>query len=134
MDSGQGEAAATSGVVGFVALAYAFTGSLHGAIWLIDGDFSLELGSSATLLYTLGLAGPLLAALVQTARSRGRMGVRDLLRLALRWRFGIGVYLCALLPVPLLRLANAAAVSSDAPEGFVWIRFEWILVLGQVWV
>lgn len=113
---------------------FAFTWSLHGAIWLIDADFSFELGSPATSLYTLGLAGPLLAALVLSARSRGRAGVRQLLGLALRWRFGVAVYLCALLSVPVLRLVNAAAASSDAPEGLVWIRLEWIGILGQAWV
>jgi CAAX protease family protein len=62
----------------------------------------------------LGLAVP---ALLITAVTDGRAGVRDLLRRTLRWRVGVGWYLFAALAIPAGALLLAPLFLGPAPLG-----------------
>jgi hypothetical protein len=76
-------AASTRWVLGYVALAFAFSW----AWWLpmmVAGQTSRAGDGWPTHL--LGLTGPALAAIVITATTEGRPGLADLRQRALRWR------------------------------------------------
>jgi membrane protease YdiL (CAAX protease family) len=65
----------------------------------------------------LGLALP---AVLVTAATDGRAGVRDLLRRTIRWRVGLGWYLLAALAIPLGALLLALPFLGSAPlQGLV---------------
>ena len=57
-------------------------------------------------LYYFGSFGPMLAALIITALTEGRFGIRDLLRRIIKWRVGVRYYAFAVLvPIGLFVLA-----------------------------
>ena len=133
-ETGLSDQARNSGLLLFFVLAFGITWFLHLAIPVLGIPFSLEFTSPAVGLYMLGLLGPLVAALCVSAHAGGRDGVRRLLASGLQWRFGIAWYACALLTVPALMLINLGLVSSDLPRDFDWLRFDILLVVGQIWV
>jgi uncharacterized protein len=76
----------------------------------------LFLGASPRLFSAIGaIVGLALPAFLVTAATEGRVGVRDLLRRALRWRVGIGWYLLAALAIPVGALLLAALFLGPAP-------------------
>ncbi len=104
----------------FFTLAYAIS-------WLFWGA-NIALGGSAQALITVGAFGPFLAALLVTAASEGRGGVRAFLRRLLRWRSRWWLYALALggpallaLGAALLDMAAGGPVPNFArqvPEGY----------------
>ena len=76
----------------------------------------------------LGLALP---AVLVTAATDGRVGVRDLLRRMLRWRVGIGWYLLAMLSIPVGALLLAPlflgpAVLEGLPQNWPLLFTEFV--------
>jgi membrane protease YdiL (CAAX protease family) len=79
---------------------------------LIDSPLPLEI--LTVLVIFLGAHGPLIAALLLTARQEGRDGVRRLLRRGLQWRIGLAPFL---LIVGLPFVASALARALDMATG-----------------
>ena len=76
----------------------------------------------AVALQTLGVTGPLIAAIVVTGLTRGKTGVRRLLGGLRRWRVGPWWYVAACLLVPVLSAIGVAVraalgISPAVPEG-----------------
>lgn len=82
----------------YFVVAYAFTWIFHGAILAFRLPFGKHLRSMAQALYVIGIAGPLVAA-VLCADLSGAWAVRDLLSGVMVWRFQALWYLAAVLPV-----------------------------------
>jgi len=110
-------------LVCFFVMAYAFSWIVWSP-WVLgeDGAQVLPPGlsvptSAARLLLAAGiLAGPSLSAVIMTATTEGRDGVRRLLgRLAL-WRVGMPWYLFSLLGVPLIMLLGTMIYSGNLPN------------------
>jgi membrane protease YdiL (CAAX protease family) len=120
-----------SGLIAYFVLAYAFTWAFHLAIPV----FGIPMDSSpAMLLYALGILGPCAAAVVVSAWSAGRRGVRELLATALRWRFGWVWWGFATLLIPvvyLLATGLSVATGGTAPSPLFNLA-AWPLVAGQV--
>ena len=108
-------------LVCFFVMAYAFT-------WIVISPWTLgttgagllpvEVPAVATgLLLAAGIfAGPTLAAIVMTAATEGRAGVRRLLGRLVQWRVGVRWYLFALLGVPLIMLVGFLAYVMTPPD------------------
>lgn len=76
----------------YLLIAFGFTFAFHGlTIWL-GLSFSSPRGQA---LYLIGMAGPLLGAVVVSALYGGSGAVRELLIGGLKWRFGVQWYLAA---------------------------------------
>jgi len=102
-------------------MAYAFT-------WIVISPWTLgatgagllpvEVPGAATgLLLAAGIfAGPTLAAILVTAATEGREGVRRLLGRLVLWRVGVRWYLFALLGVPLIMLLGFLAYVMSPPD------------------
>ena len=110
-------------LISFFVMAYAFSWIVWSP-WVLgeDGAQVLPPGlsvptSAARLLLAAGiLAGPSLSAVIMTATTEGRDGVRRLLgRLAL-WRVGMPWYLFSLLGVPLIMLLGTMIYSGNLPN------------------
>jgi membrane protease YdiL (CAAX protease family) len=92
--------------------------------WLLR-EGAVESGSAlAVTLQTLGVTGPLVAAIVVTGLTRGKTGVRRLLGGLRRWRVGPWWYAAACLVVPVLTVIGvsvraALGVGPAVPEGSV---------------
>lgn len=90
--------------------------------WLLR-EGAVEHGSAlAVTLQTLGVTGPLIAAILVTGFTRGKTGVRTLLGGLRRWRVGPGWYAAACLVVPVLSAIGVAVraalgISPAVPEG-----------------
>ena len=92
---------------------------------LYDGGSDLESlrGSPLVIvLQTLGVTGPLIAAIVFTGLTRGKRGVRRLLGGLKRWRVGLWWYAAACLLIPGLTVIGigvraALRVGPAVPEG-----------------
>ena len=108
-------------LVCFFVMAYAFT-------WIVISPWTLgatgagllpvEVPGAATgLLLAAGIfAGPTLAAILVTAATEGREGVRRLLGRLVLWRVGVRWYLFALLGVPLIMLLGFLAYVMSPPD------------------
>jgi membrane protease YdiL (CAAX protease family) len=108
-------------LVSFFVMAYAFT-------WIVTSPWTLgatgagllpvELsGLAAGLLLAVGIvAGPTLAALIMTAVTEGREGVRRLLGRLVLWRVGVRWYLFALVGVPLIMLIGFMVYALAPPD------------------
>jgi len=124
--------------VAFFFVAYAFTWTLHGAIVLFHLPFERTPKSPAMLLYFVGLAGPLTAALLLAQLSYGEAGVVSLLSGALRWDFGAVWYVMAIVPLAGIYLVSAVAYRLRVKERFALFRKPpvglLVLVVSQVWV
>lgn len=101
-----------------IALAYfiAWTG-----VWLIVSPYGFPgrpeaLNAIYPLAFLAMLAGPPLAALVNTATFTGRPGLRDLVRRVFRWRVPAANYALALLVVPTTLIAVLALASAVSPS------------------
>lgn len=114
---------------------YALTFLFSWSYWIPDAI------SGGHLSHTPGLLGPMLSALVVTAITQGRAGVRDLAGRMVRWQVRPIWYLWAL--APLVVAVAAAAVMSVGPSGFpklaAWAQMQgfpsaglwgtWVLIL-----
>jgi membrane protease YdiL (CAAX protease family) len=108
-------------LVSFFALAFAGTWALLAPLALGRGEHGLGLlpiaipgGADFLLAQLSAYAGPLLAAILVTAATEGREGLRRFRRRVFRWRFGPGWYLLALLaPLTIWLGAYAAALGGD---------------------
>lgn len=91
-----------------------------------------------TVLIWLGSFGPAISALVITAVSEGRDGLRRLLSRLFIWRVGLKWYLIALLLVPVVGLTIAIAylllndLTFALPEAEYWHATLWQQI--AVWV
>jgi uncharacterized protein len=105
----------------FFVMAYAFTWIVI-APWTLGatgaGLLPVDLPPLATgLLLAAGiLAGPTLSAIIVTAATEGRAGVRRLLGRLLLWRVGARWYLFALLGVPLIMLIGFVVYAMAPPD------------------
>ena len=77
---------------------------------------ALSVPTSPLLLAGGIFAGPTLSAVIMTATTEGRSGVRRLLGRLVLWRVGIGWYLFALVGVPLIMLVGTMIYSGDLPN------------------
>ena len=118
----------------FFFLAYLFTWTFHIAIPVKGLAFSFDITSPAMLLYLTGLLGPLSSALFLTARFEGWLGVKRLLKGAIRWRFNPIWYLFAIFIVALIRFANIGFHINAVPIPTQWMNFGLIFIIGQLWV
>jgi membrane protease YdiL (CAAX protease family) len=91
-------------LISYFVLAFAGTWSLLALLALGRGEHGLGLlpvaipsGADFLLAMLSAYAGPLLAAVLVTAAAEGRAGLRRLRGRIVRWRFGLGWYLLALL-------------------------------------
>ncbi len=89
---------------------YALTFLLSWGYWVPDAL------SGGHLSHTPGLLGPMISALVITAVTQGRAGVRDLVSRMVLWRVAVRWYLWAV--APLAVAIAVAAVMSLGPDGF----------------
>jgi membrane protease YdiL (CAAX protease family) len=108
-------------LVCFFVMAYAFT-------WIVTSPWTLGATGAgllpvhlsalaSSLLLDAGiLAGPTLAALIMTAVTEGRAGVRRLLGRLVLWRVGVRWYLFALVGVPLIMLLGFAVYAMAPPD------------------
>jgi membrane protease YdiL (CAAX protease family) len=101
-------------VVAFLIMVYAIGWTI---LIAAAGYFGLPMLLSSSLAMFFGLALP---ALLVTAATGGKPGVRDLMARCLRWRVGIGWYLLALLGLLFATLIVASVFLGLAPlEAFV---------------
>src|SRR5918997_4742739 len=110
-------------VLSFCLFAVGLSVSLIAA--LLIADVSIIPGKAAQLVILPG------TALLITAWTSGRGGVRRLLASLLRWRVGIARWLLVLLALPLLPLAVAAATGTleAPPKGWLDIATTYLLTL-----
>lgn len=123
----------------YFGLTFAFTWAFHSAIIILKKSFDANPGSASQLLYAIGIAGPLMGALLVTGISRGRAGVFDLLKNAFRWRFRWTWYAVALFiigAVYLLSLALYCLFGGALPTPLIRLSFNGFLwaILGQIYV
>ena len=90
--------------------------------WLLREGAAAPGSGLAIALQTLGVTGPLIAAIVVTGLTRGKTGVRRLLGGLRRWRVGPLWYAAACLVVPVLTVIGVAVraalgVGVGVPEG-----------------
>lgn len=121
-------------VILFFFLAYLFTWTFHIAIPVKGFAFSFDITSPASLLYLLGLLGPSVSAVFLSARFEGWMGVKRLLKGALRWRFNPIWYFFAIFMVALLKFVNIGVHIKAIPTPWQWMNFGFIFIIGQLWV
>lgn len=108
-------------LIAYFSLAFAGTWALHALLALGRGQHGLGLlpvaipsGPDFLLAQLSAYTGPFLAALLVTAATGGREGLRQFRRRIVRWRFGLGWYLLALLaPLSIWLGAYAAALGGD---------------------
>jgi membrane protease YdiL (CAAX protease family) len=108
-------------LIAYFALAFSGTWPLLALLALGRGEHGLGLlplaipgGADFLLAQLSAYAGPFLAAIVVTAASEGRDGLRRFRRRVFRWRFGPGWYLLATLaPLAIWLGAYAAALGGD---------------------
>ena len=116
-------------VAEFSAIAFGVTGLLHGSLAASRRPSSLDENVPA-LLYTAGLAGPTLAAIVVEQRHRGRTGVGALLGSAQSGTLSWGRVTAAVGAQPLMMIA-AAGLSGRRVRV---TRVDPLLAIGQLWV
>ena len=121
------------GLVPYFVAAYGFTWLFHGSIRALGLTFSVEL-KPATALYMMGLLGPLAGALSVSMYYGGRKAASELLRSALRWRFGVVWYLCALFLIPGMLFVSIVLLNRGIPHPSEWLTFPALLIAGQLWV
>jgi membrane protease YdiL (CAAX protease family) len=114
--------------VEFLAITFAITWSLHGALAATGVRFSLESPTTA-MLYLPGLLAPSGAAFIVEARRSGRSRVGDLLRLADPRRARRSLLIAAAAVQPFLTTV-AFAVSGASSR----VAFDPAMAVGQLWV
>jgi uncharacterized protein len=92
--------------------------------WLLREGAAAPGSALAIALQTLGVTGPLIAAIVVTGLTRGKTGVHRLLGGLRRWRVGLWWYAAACLVIPVLTMIGVAVraalgVGMGVPEGSV---------------
>src|SRR5215208_4409723 len=99
----------------FFLIAFAFTW-IAWAPWVLSEDglglLPYQLGDTVSgLLNTAAIfLGPTVSALIMTATTEGRVGIRRLLRRIVLWRVGLRWYLFAFIGVPLVMALGAIIV------------------------
>jgi uncharacterized protein len=99
----------------FFLMAFAFTW-IAWSPWVLSEDglglLPYQLGDTASgLLNTAAIfLGPTISALIMTATTEGRVGIRRLLRRCVLWRVGLRWYLFAFIGVPLVMALGAIIV------------------------
>jgi uncharacterized protein len=107
-------------LISFFVMAYAFSW-LVWSPWVLGQDgaglLPFKIGQATGLVLAAGiLAGPTLSALIMTAATEGRAGVRRLLGRLVLWRVGIQWYLFALLGIPLIILVGTMIYTGELPN------------------
>jgi uncharacterized protein len=107
-------------LISFFVMAYAFSW-LVWSPWVLGQDgaglLPFKIGQATGLVLAAGiLAGPTLSALIMTAATEGRAGVRRLLGRLVLWRVGIQWYLFALLGIPLIILLGTMIYTQELPN------------------
>ena len=92
--------------------------------WLVRQGATAPRSALAVALQTLGVTGPLIAAIVVTGLTRSNTGVRRLLGGLRRWRVGPWWYAAACLVIPVLTVIGVAiraalGVDTAVPAGSV---------------
>ena len=105
---------------------YALTFLLSWGYWVPDAL------SGGHLSHTPGLLGPMISALIITAVTQGRAGVRDLFSGMVRWRVPIRWYLWAVAPlVVAVAVASVTSLGSDGFPGLAkWERMNGFPAIG----
>ena len=88
-------------------------------------------------LYYFGSFGPMLAALIITALTEGRFGIRDLLRRTIKWRMEVRYYAFAILvPMGLFTLARLLnrVITSEWPNLNLLGKADYLPYLGPLGV
>ena len=118
----------------YVTLAFAGTWPLLVPLALGRGEHGLGLlpiavptGVDFLLAMVSAYSGPLLAAILVTAATDGRRGVRQFLAGIGRWRVGAGWYLVALFAPLLIWLAGSSTVLAGAP--LLTLADQWSLLV-----
>jgi membrane protease YdiL (CAAX protease family) len=122
-----------AGLVPYFVAAYGITWLFHGSIRALGLTFSMGI-EPATALYMMGLLGPLAGALIVSLHYGGTKAASELLRSALRWRFGVVWYLCALFLIPGMLFVAIVLLNRGIPHPSEWLTFPALLIAGQVWV
>lgn len=106
----------------FVLISYAHLWTLFGIGELFGIPFSYDPRELGGLLVLAGVPASLIAAIVATLVTRGRDGVRQLLKRSLEWRFSAKWYLMGLLIPVLVTVASTAAAvyieGFEVPDGW----------------
>ncbi len=127
-------------VRGFFVLAFAFTWALQ-IPGVLAREGLLPGNPDAYLPFVmLGIFGPMVAAVLQTARAEGRAGVRRLFGRLARWRIGPQwVAIALLLPglllaggLVLMQLAGYEGSALLLPEGGRWVAIPIIAIAEEV--
>ena len=110
-------------LVFFFVMAFAFSW-IAWSPWVLSEDgvglLPYELGAATGLLNAAAiLLGPTLSALIMTATTEGRAGIRRLLRRIVLWRVGLRWYLFAFIGVPLVMTLGTIPV----PGGLASLQF-----------
>ncbi len=121
-------------LLAYFLIAFAFTWSFHFSINLMGIPFVMDLSSPSMALYLVGLAGPLVAAVVVSALQGGGSGVRGLFAQAAKWKFALRWYLVAILALPAINLFNIALFYDSVPPDMGWLVVTPVLIYGQIWV
>jgi membrane protease YdiL (CAAX protease family) len=113
---------ARSPLAAYFILAFAGTWLIAGPLALTSGPYGLNLlpvtvpeGVDFLLVQLSAYTGPLLAAILVTAATEGRAGLRQLRRRIGQWRVGVHWYLIALFGPLLIWLVSYGAVLAGAP-------------------
>lgn len=121
-------------LMAYFLIAFAFTWSFHWSINLFGLAFALDISNPAMMLYTIGLGGPLVGAIIVSALQCGRSGVRSLLAQATRWKFGLRWYAVAILAFPAINLVNVAVFYDRMPPDTRLLVIVPMLIYAQLWV
>lgn len=121
-------------LLAYFLIAFVFTWSFHWSIKLFGLPFALDLSSPGMMMYTIGLGGPLVGAIIVSALQGGGSGVRSLLAMAARWRFALRWYAVAILAFPAINLLNIAIFYDRAPPDMGWLVVVPMLIYAQLWV
>ena len=122
------------GLVPYFVVAYAFTWLFHGGMAVSGLTISIEEFGPARALYMVGLFGPLVGALSVSMYYGGKQAAVELLRGALRWRFGVAWYLWALFVIPGMYFVAIVVVNRGVPHPSEWLTFPVLAIVGQLWV
>lgn len=123
-----------SQIIAFFLTALGFTWAIHFSIKLLGIPFALDLSSPGMSVYLIGLAGPLVSAVLVSAYWDGSAGLRSLFGKGLKWRFPLRWYLFAILVLPAINVTNLLVFYDRIAPDFAWFVVNPILIGGQIWV
>src|SRR5271163_4116236 len=105
-------------LLAFFLLTFAITWGIGACLVLFHGWLVALFGEMSTAhpLFLIAVYAPSVSALVVTAVTEGRAGVRDLLSRLVRWRVGLRWYATVLLGIPVLGIGAAVVYSRVTGE------------------